>query len=289
MEKLLFQGKIPDLSVEQILRDGSFNMTRQHFHSSYEIYYLLEGERNYFIKSKAYRVGRGNLVFIGCGQIHKTTVAHSDRHERILLEVSESLIHRLVQDPEGETLEHGPFSSRSGVLELTGTEQEWVEAALFRMIEEIREKQPAYVQAATAVLQQLLIFIMRKDRSAESKSPAIHSAKHQKVNEVANYIGMNYSDIPSLDALSERFYISKYYLCRIFKEVTGMTISQYINANRLKAAEKMLLESSESIIRIAALSGFGNVTYFDKVFRESLGLSPAQYRKFNRNLSGQQF
>lgn len=278
--KILFEGRIPGISVEQIRRQGNFSMARQHFHSNYEIYYLLEGERNYFVRSRAYRVLRGNLIFVGSGQIHKTAMV-SPVHERILLEVSESLIAGFSR----EVKEIDPaFSAHSGVLKLTERERQRVEALLFRIIEEIREKRPAYEQAVRAMLQELLIFILRKEGSSAGKYPSIKSAKHRKVNEVANYICSNFAEIPSLDRLSERFYISKYYLCRIFKEVTGMTISQYINANRLKAAEKMLRESSDSVIQIAAASGFGSVTYFNKVFRESLGLSPVQYRKSNRNV-----
>ena len=150
------------------------------------------------------------------------------------------------------------------------------------MIAELADRRPAYVQAVRALLDELLIFLLRKDESSGAKYQAVDSAKHKKVNEVANYICANFAEISSLDRLSERFYISKYYLCRIFREVTGMTITQYVNANRLKAAEKMLRESSESVIRVAAASGFGNVAYFDRVFRESLGVSPSEYRKSGR-------
>lgn len=278
-EKVLFEGKVPEISVEQIRRQGDFSMTRQHFHSTYEIYYLLEGERSYFIQNKAYHLCRGSLAFVASGQIHKTTMI-SPVHERILLELSENLVRRFSDVwPDEEP----PFAARSGVLKLSEPERQWEESLLFQIIREIGEKQPAYVQEVQALLQELLIFILRKNSSSDSGYPAIRSAKHQKVNEVANYICVHFAEISSLDRLSEQFYISKYYLCRIFKEVTGMTISQYINANRLKAAEKMLLESNDSIIKIAASSGFGNVTYFDRMFREFLGLSPAQYRKANRD------
>lgn len=274
---ILFEGRIPGISVEQIRRQGNFSM-RQHFHSYYEIYYLLEGERNYFIKDRTYHVFRGNLVFVNSGQIHKTTM-RSPVHERILLVASEDLIDEFSRKA-GDS--DPPFSARSGVLKLTEREQKWVEALLFRIIEEIREKRSAYVQEVQALFQELLIFILRTDGPSEGEYPSMRSAKHRKVNEVANYICSNFAEISSLDRLSERFYISKYYLCRIFKEVTGMTISQYINANRLKAAEKMLRESADSVTHISAASGFGSVTYFNKVFRESLGISPVQYRRSNR-------
>ena len=278
-EKVLFEGRIPGIAAERMLRQGSFSMTRQHFHSDFEIYYLLEGERNYFIRNETYHVMRGNLIFVGSNQIHKTTMI-SQAHERILLEVSEDLANEFGRETK-ET--DPPFSSRSGVLKLTEPERQWTEALLFRILEEMREKRPAYAQAVRSLLWELLIFILRKEGSAEAEYPSVKSAKHRKVNEVADYLCTHYFEASSLDCLSERFYISKYYLCRIFREVTGMTISQYVNANRLKAAEKMLRESSDSVIRVAEATGFGNVTYFDKVFRESLGVSPSQYRRSNRS------
>lgn len=284
MEEIIFSGKIPDVSVEQLRRDTDFSMSRHHFHSTYEVYYLLDGERNYFIHSNAYRIHRGSLVFIGSGQIHKTTMARTPAHERILLEISESLVRELSEGFHPYLPERTTFSERSGVLELTDAEQKETERLLFQIMHEMESEKPAYFQKIKALIEELLIFILRKSSSLSNNYPALRSAKHQKVNEVANYICTNFAEITSLDQLSRHFYISKYYLCRIFKDVTGMTISQYVNANRIKAAEKMLLESSQSVIGIAAASGFESVTYFEKIFRESLGFSPAQYRKLNRNM-----
>lgn len=274
-EKVLFQGRAPGVVVERIRRQGNFSMTRQHFHSSFEIFYLLEGERNYFIRNRVYRVGRGNLVAVGSGQIHKTTMV-SPVHERLLLELSRELVDGFSRDV-GVT--DPLFTLQSCVLKLTEQQRAWVEPLLFRIVEELDGKRRACGQAVRALVEELLIFILRGEASAGSEFPAEQGAKHRKVSEVADYICANFAEITSLDSLSDRFYISKYYLCRIFKEVTGMTITQYINANRLKRAEKLLRESSDSVIQIAAFSGFGNVTYFDRVFRESLGVSPSQYRK----------
>lgn len=286
MEEMKFNGKIPDVSVEQLRRDKNFSMSRHHFHSTYEVYYLLDGERNYFIHSRSYRIHRGSLVFIGSEQIHKTTMARTPAHERILLEISESLVRELSEGFRPYSPEQTPFSESSGVLELTNAEQKETEQLLFQIMREMGSKKPAYFQEIRALLEELLIFILRKSSLLSNNCPAICSSKHQKVNEVASYICTNFAEISSLDQLSQHFYISKYYLCRIFKDVTGMTISQYVNANRIKAAEKMLLESSQSVIGIAAASGFESVTYFEKIFRESLGFSPVQYRKLNRNMGG---
>jgi hypothetical protein len=71
---------------------GHFNMQSNHFHDQFELYYLLSGERNYFIKDRTYFVRKGNLIFINTNELHKTTDTGVPNHERVLLRFSKSFI-----------------------------------------------------------------------------------------------------------------------------------------------------------------------------------------------------
>jgi len=62
-----------------------YNMTTNHFHDSYELYYLLSGERYYFIKDRTYHIVKGSLVFINRYELHKTLDAYIPSWERILI------------------------------------------------------------------------------------------------------------------------------------------------------------------------------------------------------------
>lgn len=95
MDQILFSGEIPGLFLERIRRDGEFSMPQTHFHGSYEIYLLLEGERSYFIENRTYHLKPGGLVFIGPNRIHKTSAAHTARHERVLAEIEPPLMRRM--------------------------------------------------------------------------------------------------------------------------------------------------------------------------------------------------
>ncbi|WP_325175593.1 AraC family ligand binding domain-containing protein [Paenibacillus sonchi] len=75
----------PFFQVEQLRRSGNFNMDTDHFHDSYEIYYLLSGERHYYIHNRIYALQAGDLVFINKNQLHRTTSRNRSRHERILV------------------------------------------------------------------------------------------------------------------------------------------------------------------------------------------------------------
>lgn len=78
------------------------------------------------------------------------------------------------------------------------------------------------------------------------------------------------------------FYNSRSYLTRIFKETTGITVVQYLTVVRIRQAARLLRETDSPITEIADLCGFGNVTYFEKVFHRIRGMTPRQYRKNNR-------
>ena len=96
------------------------------------------------------------------------------------------------------------------------------------------------------------------------------------------YLNDHYREDITLDDLAEKFYISRSYLTRIVKETTGITVVQYLTVVRIRQAARLLRETDSPITEIADLCGFGNVTYFEKVFNRIRGMTPRQYRKNNR-------
>ena len=93
------------------------------------------------------------------------------------------------------------------------------------------------------------------------------------------YLNDNLDTAFSLDLFSRNIGISKYYLHRLFKEITGKTPLEYLTYIRLKKAIDKLQNSKSSIFEIAIACGFENAPYFSTVFKKHLGLSPSQYRK----------
>ena len=89
----------------------------------------------------------------------------------------------------------------------------------------------------------------------------------------------------SLDEISEELYLSKYYLCRIFKEYTGFTITEYINTYRIKKATQLLENSNESISSISVILGFESVSYFERVFKKIMNVTPLKYKKTHQSVT----
>ena len=106
---------------------------------------------------------------------------------------------------------------------------------------------------------------------------------HQVIDEIAQYLQQHCSESIRLDELSVKFYISRSRMTYMFKQITGFTVVEYLSFVRVRRAERLLCETDLPITEIAGETGFGNVTYFERVFRTATGLAPLQYRKKNRN------
>ncbi|MCI8837672.1 MAG: cupin domain-containing protein, partial [Hungatella sp.] len=92
MEQVVFQGGMEGLTVDQVIRDYEYSMAARHFHDTFELYYLLEGQRYYFIDKQTYLVKAGDVVLIKPNQIHKTSMAGISYHNRILFQISSQMM-----------------------------------------------------------------------------------------------------------------------------------------------------------------------------------------------------
>lgn len=84
----------------------------------------------------------------------------------------------------------------------------------------------------------------------------------------------------NLDQIAEKTQISKYYLCKEFKQRYDRSPGQYLKDLRLQEAARLLKEKSRlSIEQIAAKTGYSSSSYFGKVFKKYFGMTPDEYRR----------
>ena len=101
----------------------------------------------------------------------------------------------------------------------------------------------------------------------------------KKIEQVVRYIEGHFKLPITLDEICSEVMYNKYTVCHTFKEVTGSTVFDYINFLRIHYAIERLKEKDNSILEIAAESGFSSATYFNRVFKNMVGCSPSVYRK----------
>lgn len=282
MRKVIFEESLNGITIDRIVRSYNYNMPSKHFHDEYEVYYLLEGERYYFIEQQSFYIKKGTLVLVNKEQIHKTSFVNTNYHDRILIELKEEPFASFFS-AMGDLNLQDFFAEYSGVIKLDEKGQRYVESHLNSIATEIHNKLVGHQMSVMMKLASLFIFLMRfkTNDMPDATINKTTTLKHQKVDKIASYIINNYTDNISLESIANYFYISKCYLSRIFKEVTGFTVNEYINIHRIKKAQDLLLNNEYNITEITKMVGYESISYFEKVFKKYTETSPLKYRKQN--------
>ena len=121
------------------------------------------------------------------------------------------------------------------------------------------------------------------DISASLEEPDSQTADIDYVNknmlQITEYINADYKSNITLDALENRFNLSKYYLCKLFKKSVGFTFSDFLNQVRVTEAKKLLETTELSVADIAHKTGYSDISYFCRVFKKIMGITALKYRK----------
>lgn len=244
------------------------NMSKSHYHDFFELYYLESGERYHIIRDSMYEIHSGQFVIFAPYVMHHSYGAENVPFKRILIYFRPSQL----QSPELlKAVEEG-----SGVYTADVKNRFSIHQLMELILQEEENDSPFKDEYMHSLLNQLLVTILRR-----VPKPDQH-VKQTLVGQVIDYIHNNYYEDITLDLLSRRFYVSTYYLCREFKRCTNRTIIQYINVTRIMNAQRKIMETDKSITEIGNLTGFSNITHFNRVFRQYAGLSPSQYRKLSK-------
>ena len=99
------------------------------------------------------------------------------------------------------------------------------------------------------------------------------------VDEICSYIIENLESNCSVESIADKFNFSANYIRHIFKKKTGISISEFKKTQILKKARLLLKASDRKITDIAAECGYDNPSYFSKVFKNEVGVSPKDYRQ----------
>ena len=103
------------------------------------------------------------------------------------------------------------------------------------------------------------------------------------VKKVKQYVKENLAEDIGRDDVAKACFLSPDYVSRVFRQETGIKLSDYITEKRMELARRLLLTTDLSIGEIAGKSGYGNLAYFTKVFRIRNGVPPAEYRAHPQN------
>ncbi|MBE5734792.1 MAG: helix-turn-helix domain-containing protein [Clostridiales bacterium] len=256
---------------EEVAVDQMHAMTEPHSHDFYELYFLLDGEREFFVENKMFKVGSSTLVVVPPYRVHKT---EGGPYKRVNINVSPTLLPDYLNDFLLKISNHIAVKIDNKSFE-----------TISHLLSEGAKLQFSPVKNKTDCLlsiAQTIIFILSAHEVMPiSASSTAHQPKNvsPEVLKILSYINTNFNQPLSLKLLCDKFYLSKVSLCKKFKSVMHCSIMDYVSRLRLAKAKSLLRDENRSVEDVATECGYSSANYFGLIFKKEVGLSPLNYKK----------
>lgn len=261
-----------DLFIEIKQRDYTWGMHQCHFHDSYEIFFLAEGERAFLFDCYVYDLKPGDLILLRPNVLHKGSF--SSFHVKYGAEFSQEFLdYYFTKQMQDKLLR----CFKNNIIRLSENEQYEFKRLFAKMHDEYRRDEIC----ALTLSELLLMLDTAGDRSglALLGSTGAPAKVSDGVNSILTYVGKHYPIIRSIEEIADGVHLNKSYMCRLFKRETGMTVMDYLQHYRIQQACEKLTATENKITDIAHECGFENTSHFIRVFKDFIGSTPGQFRK----------
>lgn len=111
-----------------------------------------------------------------------------------------------------------------------------------------------------------------------------HTEEPDSIRKAKAYISDHIDEKITLEQIANKVNVSVFYFCKLFKQGTGMTFTEYVNRQRIELAKSELRDSSKSVTEIAYAVGYQSLSQFNRSFLKFTGQSPREYRQHIRTV-----
>ncbi len=259
------------LEFEKVEAPNAFIMNEPHSHDYYELYFLFDGNRHFFVENKMFVVKENTFVVVPPFSMHKT---EGGPYVRININVSPTILTDVQNEFLMKTSEKIAIQINNKYLDLI--KRLLIEGEKIQSMNIKNKKE--YLLSLTKTI---IMFLSLQESVSLTAASTAYSIKEAtpEVLKIIYYINTHYNQTITLKQLCDEFYMSKVSLCKKFKDVMHCSIMEYVLRLRLNNAKALLRDTKKSIEEVAAACGFSSANYFGLIFKKEVGLSPLNYKK----------
>lgn len=271
-----------DLFIDYVKSDRTYNMSVQHYHDGYEVYFQMSGERYLFSDDICYTLKKGDLVVLTPFSIHYMESRDIKNYERYVINFKPSQFEFMLSDEQIKALFDG---FENTVIHLDDDMLTRVRSCFEQIYLLTSCSHGMYGDIRKRLGCAEVVKLMMNLRSVAVGLRTVESDIVQKeIVTAIRYINSNYSEPIDLDETARMVHMSKYYFCRLFHKVTGVTFLTYLYNVRLSKAHRLLLETELPLPEIAQKTGFTSVAHMSGAFKKVYEVSPRNFRKENKDI-----
>lgn len=149
------------------------------------------------------------------------------------------------------------------------------------LTQELQAKEAGYELAVKSLLFQIFTQLVRRHIS-HTVTVSDHKARLRQLGRltpILQHIDDHFGEDLSVEELADMAKLSRFHFGRIFKELTGKPVNEYINHVRISKAEYWLHNTSMTVSEIAEAAGFADIYYFSRIFKRLRGIPPSEVRR----------
>ncbi len=247
-----------------------------HINGCFEIYVYISGKTNYIVQDKCYSLNRGDVVIINPFQVHAALLDETCQYERFYMLIPPSFFSGYAYDPLKGL--HKSSLGNSSCIILHPDEREKMLNILYSISDLCENSDNANTSMVmyAYIIQVLCLLNVNRDKGEPDNVKLAHIPK--LISDVLVYINQHLPEIRSTMEIANHFGVSHSYLSSMFKKYIKTPMKVYIRTQRITLAKKLLSENN-SVTYACYESGFNDCSYFIKHFKESVGVTPLQYKQ----------
>ncbi len=255
-----------------------FSAIPTHWHNEMELIYVKKGHGQVSIDLEQFNVTQGDIAIVPPGRLHAIgqLPGCSMEYENIMFHLS------MLMAAQGDfCTEHIFQPLRNGQLSLPHyfSPDSPHYPALSRCLDQIDEICSSFLPGYQLAIKSQLFALFYTLLPSMQKPPDRQKDKSfGQLKIILKYIETNYMKKISIKEAAGICGFSESHFMKYFKSHMSVSFTEYLNDYRLTIAARLLLSSSDSIVNIAAETGFENLSYFNRIFKKKYHCTPTMFR-----------
>lgn len=242
-----------------------------HWHRESELILVRSGRLRIHLNSTQYDLEAGDVLFISGGVLHRGEPESCDYD-------------CVVFDPDllGSRMREYVLPLLSGecaVQPLYPAAEDGLHRCVQTLCGLLREQPPHYRLGVYGCIADVLYGLYAGGHISRREHTGRTGQQSSIVARTVAYIDENYRERITLAQLAQVAAVHEKYLCRIFREYTGMSPMAYVNSLRIDRACIDMTLHRKNVTEAAMDAGFSDLSYFTKLFKRTKGVSPREYRR----------